>query len=51
MLKFYRGWVPPKELSPKVGYWPESRVIAAAEYLVKNRRAVKEGGMYKPVTP
>mgnify|MGYP000951384021 CR=1 FL=1 len=51
VLKFYRGWVPPKELSPKVGYWPESRVIAAAEYLVKNRRAVKEGGMYKPVTP
>ena len=51
VLKLYRGWVPPKELSPKVGYWPESRVIAAAEYLVKNRRAVKEGGMYKPVTP
>ena len=51
VLRFYRGWVPPKELSPKVGYWPESRVIAAAEYLVKNRRAVKEGGMYKPVTP
>jgi len=49
VLKFYRGWVSPKELSHKCGYWPESRVIAAAEWLVKHRRAVKEGGMYKPV--